>query len=160
MTIRETPSLTNWADRYVHICRHRAPCAPEVACQEKEPESRNSEMGTIQHRGTLPRIQFLPISPVLTPRQRTVKFINDDAASIHGSLRVASIYTSESGEWKLGGFEVLSSVKDDDAVIYVGQMFPGTWACLVADNGRHTAASSLTRVVTLLLNSPSRAGTP
>lgn len=32
---------------------------------------------------------------------------------------MASIYTSESGEWKLGGFEVLSNVKDDEAVIYV-----------------------------------------
>lgn len=31
------------------------------------------------------------------------------------------MYTSESGEWKLGGFEVLSSIKDDDAVIYVSE---------------------------------------
>jgi SCY1-like protein 1 len=51
--------------------------------------------------------------------QRTVKFINDEATSIHGNLKVASVFTSESGEWKLGGFEVLSNVKDDDAVIYV-----------------------------------------
>jgi SCY1-like protein 1 len=51
--------------------------------------------------------------------QRTIKFINDEASSIHGSLRVGSIYTSESGEWKLGGFEALSNVKDDEAVIYV-----------------------------------------
>lgn len=52
-------------------------------------------------------------------RQKTVKFINDEASSVHGNLKVASVYTSESGEWKLGGFEVLSNVKDDDAVIYV-----------------------------------------
>lgn len=32
---------------------------------------------------------------------------------------MGSIYTSESGEWKLGGFEVLSSVKDDESIIYV-----------------------------------------
>jgi SCY1-like protein 1 len=51
--------------------------------------------------------------------QKTVKFINDEASSIHGNLKAASIYTSESGEWKLGGFEVLSNVKDEDAVIYV-----------------------------------------
>lgn len=49
---------------------------------------------------------------------KTLKFINGDASSIHGNLKVASIYTSESGEWKIGGFEVLSNVKDDDAVIY------------------------------------------
>ncbi|KAI2625679.1 ARM repeat-containing protein [Hypoxylon sp. NC1633] len=62
---------------------------------------------------------------------RTVKFINDEGSSIHGSLRVASIYTSESGEWKLGGFEILSNVKDDEAVIY-------TYGSLVPDSGRYT----------------------
>jgi SCY1-like protein 1 len=55
----------------------------------------------------------------LTDLQRTLKFINDEASSIHGSLRIGSIYTSESGEWKMGGFEILSNVKDDDAIIYV-----------------------------------------
>jgi SCY1-like protein 1 len=48
-----------------------------------------------------------------------VKFINDEAFSVHGALRVGSLYTSESGEWRVGGFEVLSSMKDDDAIIYV-----------------------------------------
>lgn len=51
--------------------------------------------------------------------QKTVKFINDEASSVHGSLKVGTIYTSESGEWKLGGLEVLSSIKDDEAIIYV-----------------------------------------
>jgi SCY1-like protein 1 len=50
---------------------------------------------------------------------RTMRFINQEASSIHGALRVGSIYTSESGEWKLGGFEVLSSIKEDESVIYV-----------------------------------------
>ncbi|CAK7225979.1 Nuclear aminoacylation-dependent tRNA export pathway component [Sporothrix eucalyptigena] len=62
---------------------------------------------------------------------RTIKFINDDASSVHGSLKVASIFTSESGEWKLGGFEVLSNVKDDDANIY-------NYGSLVPDAGRYT----------------------
>ncbi|KAI0400225.1 armadillo-type protein [Xylaria palmicola] len=60
---------------------------------------------------------------------RTVKFINHEGSSIHGSLRVASIYTSESGEWKLGGFELLSNVKDDDAIIY-------TYGSLAPDSSR------------------------
>ena len=60
-------------------------------------------------------------------QKRTVKFVNDDASSIHGNLKVGSIYTSESGEWKLGGFEVLSNVKDDDALIYV--CMPETLLC-------------------------------
>ena len=48
----------------------------------------------------------------------TLSFINDEAASIHGNVRLSSIFMSQSGEWRLGGFEVLSSVKDDEAVIY------------------------------------------
>ncbi|KAI9167605.1 putative inactive serine/threonine-protein kinase scy1 [Paramyrothecium foliicola] len=61
---------------------------------------------------------------------RTVKFINQEASSIHGGLRVGSIYTSESGEWKLGGFELLSSVKDDESVIY-------TYGSLLPDSARY-----------------------
>lgn len=48
----------------------------------------------------------------------TLSFINDEALSIHGNVRLSSVYTSQSGEWRLGGFEVLSSMKDDDAAIY------------------------------------------
>ncbi|RPB18799.1 ARM repeat-containing protein [Terfezia boudieri ATCC MYA-4762] len=49
---------------------------------------------------------------------KTLKFINEDASSVHGNLRVSSIFATESGEWKLAGFEVLSSLKEDDPVIY------------------------------------------
>ena len=57
----------------------------------------------------------------------TLKFINEDAASVHGNIKSSSIYTSESGEWKIGGFEALSSMKDDDAVIYsYGSLVPGS----------------------------------
>lgn len=54
--------------------------------------------------------------------QTTLKFINEDAASVHGGIRVSSVFTSESGEWKLGGFDVLSSMKEDDAIIYVSSI--------------------------------------
>lgn len=55
----------------------------------------------------------------------TLKFINEDAASVHGNLRSSSVYTSESGEWKVGGFEALSSIKEDDAIIYnYGSLVP------------------------------------
>jgi SCY1-like protein 1 len=56
--------------------------------------------------------------------QQTIKFINDEASSVHGALRVGSIYTGESGEWKVAGFEVLSNMKDDDAIIYVSLESP------------------------------------
>lgn len=52
--------------------------------------------------------------------QSTLKFVNEDALSVHGAVRAASVFASESGEWKLGGFEVLSSMNDENAIIYVG----------------------------------------
>ncbi|KAJ5587815.1 uncharacterized protein N7459_003580 [Penicillium hispanicum] len=61
----------------------------------------------------------------------TLRFINEDASSVHGAVRASSVYTSESGEWKLGGFDILSSMKEDDAIIY-------TYGTLVPDAARYT----------------------
>ncbi|PWY83254.1 kinase family protein [Aspergillus sclerotioniger CBS 115572] len=61
----------------------------------------------------------------------TLKFINGDASSVHGVVRASSVFTSESGEWKLGGFDVLSSMNDENAVIY-------TYGSLVPDAARFT----------------------
>lgn len=52
-------------------------------------------------------------------QQRTVKFINDEASSVHGCIRSSSIFVGDNGEWKIGALDLLSSVKEDDAVIYV-----------------------------------------
>jgi SCY1-like protein 1 len=62
----------------------------------------------------------------------TLKFINADASSIHGCIRPASIFFSESGEWKLAGFEALSSVKEDDSIL-------PTYGGLIPDAGRYMA---------------------
>ncbi|KAK4549833.1 hypothetical protein LTR36_005134 [Oleoguttula mirabilis] len=62
---------------------------------------------------------------------KTLKFIGDEASSVHGNIRAASIFTSESGEWKVGGLDILSSMKEDDAIIF-------THGSLVPDIGRYT----------------------
>ena len=51
--------------------------------------------------------------------QNTLSFINGEASSIHGNVRLSSIFTSQSGEWRLGGLELLSSPKDENPLIYV-----------------------------------------
>jgi len=111
--------LTNLcADRNVHIHCDREGHSAEVAHQAEELESGDFEVGFIWRSSGL----ITPINTwigILLFTQQTIKFINDDASSVHGALRVGSIYTSESGEWRVGGFEVLSSMKDDEAVIYV-----------------------------------------
>ena len=48
-----------------------------------------------------------------------LSFVNDQAASTHGNIHVDSIFLSPSGEWRLGGFEVLSNPKDEGAILYV-----------------------------------------
>lgn len=50
-------------------------------------------------------------------------FVNESCASTHGNLHVDSIFVASSGEWRLGGFELLSSAKDDAAVLYVSRSF-------------------------------------
>ncbi|KAK5092461.1 Nuclear aminoacylation-dependent tRNA export pathway component [Exophiala xenobiotica] len=60
----------------------------------------------------------------------TLKFINNDASAVHGNVRVGSVYTSDSGEWKLAGFDVLSSMNEDDAIIY-------NYGGLVPDSNRY-----------------------
>lgn len=62
---------------------------------------------------------------------KTLKFINDEAASVHGNIRASSIFTSESGEWKIGGLDILSSMKEDDGVIF-------TQGSLLPDIGRYS----------------------
>ncbi|KAI0688043.1 armadillo-type protein [Cytidiella melzeri] len=54
-----------------------------------------------------------------------LSFVNDSCASTHGNLRTDSIFISPSGEWKLGGFELLSNPKDESAILYtLGILLP------------------------------------
>lgn len=77
-------------------------------------------MGVVYCGGTLfLEIWYHGIADGDCSGQSTLKFINDDASSVHGAVRASSVFTSESGEWKLGGFDILSSMKEDDAIIYV-----------------------------------------
>lgn len=46
-------------------------------------------------------------------------FVNDSCASTHGNVRLDAVFVASSGEWRLGGFELLSNAKDDAAVLYV-----------------------------------------
>ncbi|KAF9268803.1 ARM repeat-containing protein [Marasmius fiardii PR-910] len=54
-------------------------------------------------------------------------FINESCSSTHGAVRVRSIFLSPSGEWKLGGFELLSNPKEDGAILYsMASVLPGS----------------------------------
>lgn len=39
-----------------------------------------------------------------------LRFLNEQANVVHGNIRIGSIFVSQSGEWKLGGLEVMSSL--------------------------------------------------
>jgi SCY1-like protein 1 len=61
---------------------------------------------------------------------KTLKFVNTDAMSVHGCIRPASVFFSGSGEWKLGGFDTLSSMKEDDSIL-------PTYGSLIPDASRY-----------------------
>ncbi|ODV96009.1 hypothetical protein PACTADRAFT_49431 [Pachysolen tannophilus NRRL Y-2460] len=44
---------------------------------------------------------------------RALRFINCDAKSIHGNVNIHSVFVNNSGEWKLGGFEVMTNISTD-----------------------------------------------
>ncbi|CAO3669348.1 unnamed protein product [Umbelopsis ramanniana] len=46
-----------------------------------------------------------------------IKFINNDCGMVHGNVRISSIFTNKAGEWKLGGFELLDSMKEESPMI-------------------------------------------
>ncbi|CAO3664461.1 unnamed protein product [Umbelopsis vinacea] len=46
-----------------------------------------------------------------------IKFINNDCGMVHGNVRVSSIFTNKAGEWKLGGFELLDSMKEESPMM-------------------------------------------
>jgi len=59
----------------------------------------------------------------LSTSQVALTFLNDQCLSTHGKFTPHSIFLSPSGEWKLGGFELLSNSKDEGAVLYVRLQF-------------------------------------
>ncbi|KAF9097153.1 hypothetical protein BGX23_009642 [Mortierella sp. AD031] len=59
-----------------------------------------------------------------------LKFLTVDASFIHGNIRTSSIFITKSGEWKVGGFEALSSLKEDQPAIL-------TFAGLIPDANRY-----------------------
>ncbi|KAI8060892.1 armadillo-type protein [Gongronella butleri] len=46
-----------------------------------------------------------------------IKFINNDCSMVHGNIRVNNVFVTRAGEWKLGGLELLSSMKDESPMI-------------------------------------------
>jgi hypothetical protein len=53
--------------------------------------------------------------------QSAIKFINNDCGLVHGNVRISSIFTNKAGEWKLGGFELLDSMKEESPMISVSK---------------------------------------
>ena len=51
--------------------------------------------------------------------QVALAFLNDQCFSTHGKISISAIFLLPSGEWKLGGFELFSTPKDEGALLYV-----------------------------------------
>lgn len=55
---------------------------------------------------------------------------------MHGAIRTSSIFCSASDEWKVGGLDICSSLKEDSALIF-------SQASLLPDIGRYTPPEAL-----------------
>lgn len=59
---------------------------------------------------------------------QSITFINTEATSIHGNIRTNSIFTTDSGEWKVAGFEALTCMKDEEPfILKYGGLVPDTY---------------------------------
>ncbi|KAK0568925.1 Nuclear aminoacylation-dependent tRNA export pathway component [Tilletia horrida] len=54
----------------------------------------------------------------LSKLSTALKFINVDAQSAHGNIRIDSIFVTPAGEWRIGGFDVLSAMNDPSGVLF------------------------------------------
>lgn len=75
------------------------------------------------HRISVSSHNFCEASMHDSNSQVALTFLNDQCFSTHGKISISSIFLSPSGEWKLGGFELFSSPKDDNALLYVSGCF-------------------------------------
>ncbi|KAJ3309046.1 hypothetical protein HDV04_000513 [Boothiomyces sp. JEL0838] len=55
----------------------------------------------------------------------TLKFLAEDCDLIHGFVTPESIFVTKSGEWKLGGFDTLSSLKEGPPLILSSDIIKG-----------------------------------
>ncbi|RKP10625.1 armadillo-type protein [Thamnocephalis sphaerospora] len=61
-----------------------------------------------------------------------LNFLNQDCSLVHGNLRMSSVFVNDAGEWKLGGLELLSTLKDE-------RPFITTNASIIPDAKRYAA---------------------
>ncbi|KAJ3377392.1 hypothetical protein HDU84_008677 [Entophlyctis sp. JEL0112] len=62
-------------------------------------------------------------------RQSAIKFLNSDVSLTHGCIRLSSIYTTKSGEWRLGALDFVSNIKSDPTPVLVewGSRIPDSY---------------------------------
>ena len=48
---------------------------------------------------------------------------------VHGNVKVSSIFTNKAGEWKLGGLELLCSMKEESPIVLVRLEENIYWDC-------------------------------
>jgi SCY1-like protein 1 len=117
-------------DSTIHIMTERV--SPlSAALQDRSGKSQKEREDWLLwglHRITVRVVPSPSIFPIFSRliiyvlNQVALAFVNDAAASTHGNVCVNSVFITPSGEWKLGGFELLSNPKDmnEAAVLYVG----------------------------------------
>jgi len=69
-------------------------------------------------------------------------FLNRDGQSVHGGLRMTSVWVTPGGEWKLGGMEVVTRLDEADGAMWVRPPF----SLLLRDRSIDAERLALTRL--------------
>lgn len=56
-----------------------------------------------------------------------ISWVNNDAKMIHGNIHQTSIFITKGGDWKLGGFDVITSQNQLSDVFKAYQQLPGKY---------------------------------
>ncbi|GME76045.1 unnamed protein product [Ambrosiozyma monospora] len=73
-----------------------------------------------------------------------LKFVNVEGSSVHGNVCKSSIFVNQSGEWKLGGFELLANLKERDfSTISMANQLPSFQDSLMPPEFKNNGASFL-----------------
>ncbi|QSL66024.1 hypothetical protein MERGE_003161 [Pneumocystis wakefieldiae] len=57
-------------------------------------------------------------SITIVTERTALQFIHENAMSVHGNVRISSIFVNESGEWKVFGMELFSLIREKDCILY------------------------------------------
>ncbi|KTW26730.1 hypothetical protein T552_02735 [Pneumocystis carinii B80] len=123
-----------WEMAHNALCKVRTLHHPYIIKYMSGKEEREKVMIVTERVKPLSRVRVDKEMSILGLYQisMALEFIHSSAISVHGNIRISSIYVNENGEWKIFGLELFSLIKDKEGILY-------THGGRIADSFKYTA---------------------